>query len=75
MPTEMCHIPLMTHEAFTAVVTSERKVSGMTTLMADQFITIAKLFLTIITSIPSKLKIYNTVAKILHFFSYLLVSL
>ena len=61
MPPEMSHVPLVTHEAFATVVTSERKVPGVTTLMSDQFVTVAKLFLTIITSIPRKLKIEDIV--------------
>ena len=49
----MGHVSLVSHEAFTAVVTSEGKVSGVTTLVTDQLVAITELLLTVVTSIPA----------------------
>ena len=53
MPAEMGHVSLVSHEAFTAVVTSEGKISGVTTLVSDQLVAITELLLTVVTSIPA----------------------
>ena len=53
MPAEMGHVSLVSHEAFTAVITSEGKVSGVTTLVSDQLVAITELLLTVVTSIPA----------------------
>ena len=49
----MGHVSLVSHEAFTAVVTSEGKVPGVTTLVTDQLVAITELLLTVVTSIPA----------------------
>ena len=49
----MGHVSLVSHEAFTAVVTSEGKVSGVTTLVTDQLVAITELLLTVVTGIPA----------------------
>ena len=60
----MGHVSLVSHEAFTAVVTSEGKVSGVTTLVTDQLVAITELLLTVVTSIPAgKMTIYQSIVK------------
>ena len=61
MPAEMGHVSLVPHEAFTAVITSEGKVSGVTTLVSDQLVAITELLLTVVTSIPTGGKVLRAI--------------
>jgi len=42
----------MTHEPFAAVIATEWKVSGMSSLVTNQFVSVAELFLAEVTSVP-----------------------
>ena len=56
MPPEMGHVSLVTHKSLAAVITAEWKISSVTALVTDQFITVTKLLLTVVTLI-SKVKL------------------
>ena len=76
MPAEMGHVSLVSREAFTAVVTSEGKISGVTTLVSDQLVAITELLLTVVTSIPGgRGNMTVNHRKQIVFSLYLLVSL
>ena len=72
----MGHVSLVSHEAFTAVLTSEGKISGVTTLVSDQLVAITELLLTVVTSIPTGGKVLRAInQQIAKMMTYLLVSL
>jgi len=48
----MSHVSFMAHESLAAVVAAEGKVSSMSSLVTNQFISVAKLLLAKVASVP-----------------------